>query len=71
MTWPRVRQGRRGREGEVQAKAKGANLRLPALPLALPLRVQMQRRGGACWEATYSSVGVVTNDAVQFKGKSD
>jgi hypothetical protein len=58
-------------KAKVQVKGKGPLLGLPALPLAVPLRVQLQRRGGECWEAVYSSVGLVRSDSTQFKGKAD
>jgi hypothetical protein len=53
-------------------KGKGAALRLPALPLTLPARVQLVVREGTsldCWEATYSDE--LVNESERFKAKSD
>lgn len=57
-------------------KAAGSNLSgrsfdLPAPPLALPVRVQLHIEGGACFEATYSSAGVLINEPGRFKGRGD
>ena len=53
------------------ATGGGAPLRLPTLPLALPAVVQLQRRDGLCWEATYSESGVVRNDPAVAKAWSE
>jgi DNA-binding beta-propeller fold protein YncE len=53
---------------KVTAKGKGANLTLPALPLTMPVTVQVQGSHGRCWEHVYNSAGVVRNDTTQFKG---
>ena len=58
-------------KGKLKVKGKGTNLPLPALPLSLPVRVQLHASTGSCWEATYSAAGVQKNDAERFKGKSD
>jgi hypothetical protein len=58
-------------KSKLLVKGKGPLLGLPGLPLALPARVQVQRRGGECWEATYSSTGVRKSDQFQFVGKAD
>jgi Lamin Tail Domain len=50
---------------------KGPHLGLPPLPLALPVRVQLQTVGGQCWEATYSPANARRNDGHVFKGTSD
>lgn len=57
-------------------RAKGANLsnRSPALPmppLALPLQLQFQQAGGACWEAGYTGARVMRNGAGRFVARSD
>jgi hypothetical protein len=53
-------------------KAKGETLPpLPALPLALPLRIQLVASTGACWEAEYTSAGAIKNDPMQFSGRSE
>jgi len=56
--------------GELQlvAKGRGANLKLPALRLATPVRVQLVVSDGAgteCWESTFSNA--IRNDAGTFK----
>jgi DNA-binding beta-propeller fold protein YncE len=54
----------------VLVRARGENVKTPALPLALPVRAQMQRAGSAlCWEAVYGTA--LRNDAGQFVGKAD
>jgi hypothetical protein len=58
-------------KAKVLVKGKGESLALPGMPLALPLRVQVQRAGGQCWEAVYSGTGVVKSDATRFVGKAD
>jgi hypothetical protein len=40
----------------------------PALPLALPVTVQLQNASGECWQATYDTDGVGVNDPGFFKG---
>lgn len=44
---------------------------LPALPLSLPQRVQLQAGSGQCWEATYSTAGQKKNTTTQFNGKGN
>ena len=51
------------------ANLSGRPFGLPSLPLALPLRVQVQGQDGACWEATYSTADI--NDPTFFKATSD
>jgi uncharacterized delta-60 repeat protein len=49
--------------GRVQLKwkAKGLPLALPSLgSLSLPVRVQLQRTGGACWDVTYATAKTAT-----------
>jgi uncharacterized delta-60 repeat protein len=53
------------------AKAKGENLDAPALPMAVPLRVQVVGSNGTCFEADFSTVGVKRNDTGGFSAKSD
>jgi uncharacterized delta-60 repeat protein len=50
--------------GRVQLKwkGKGTSLALPSLStLALPVRVQLQRTGGACWDVTYATAKTSTS----------
>jgi hypothetical protein len=57
-------------QARIKAKGKGANLRVPTLPLTTPVRVQLRRLDtGACWEATYGSA--VANTTTAFKARSD
>ena len=55
----------------ILVKGKGSNLPLPALPLSLPMTIQLVVDDGAgtleCWETTFTSVS--RNDSVQFKAK--
>jgi hypothetical protein len=60
-----------GGKSTAMLKAKGARLTLPALPLPLPTRVQLQANNGTCFDTTFSSAGAATNTADRFVGKSD
>jgi len=58
----------------ISAKLKGVNLSsrpfgMPGLPVALPLRVQLQSSNGQCWESTHSLAS--KNDAAQLSTKSE
>jgi hypothetical protein len=61
----------------ISVNGKGPNLLtrptgvpgLPALPLTLPQRVQLQASSGRCWEATYSNAGEKKNTMTHFSGK--
>jgi hypothetical protein len=59
------------RKAKIVVKAKGENLLLPSLPLALPTRVQLHTTNGSCWEATYSKTGTKKNGGKSFKAKAD
>lgn len=48
---------------------KGASLALPALPLELPIRAQLQAPDGTCVEATFSTF--TRNKTTGFRAKSD
>jgi len=57
---------------KVTLKGKGTLLPpLPTLPLGLPMRVQLQADGVACFEALFGSGGTVRNDAATFIGHDD
>jgi len=56
---------RAGSETRIALKGTGEHLGLPDLPLALPLRVQLERRDGACWDATYGRAE--TNNPRRFE----
>jgi len=64
-----LRAGRRG-AGRLRLVGAGANLATPALPLALPVRFQLQNDAGtACWESSFSRA--VTNAPGRFTAKAD
>lgn len=52
-------------------KAKGANLTPPALPLPLPVLVQLQVENGTCFETTFSTAGLIASDSESFRGRAD
>lgn len=58
-------------QGRINLDGRGAQLTLPALPIGLPLRVQVQGSNGSCFEATFSAASVARNDARQFRGRAD
>ncbi len=62
---------RAGAEGKakVMVKGRGSNLELPALPLTLPVTVQLRAENGECWGATYFLEGA-KNTPDQFKAKA-
>ncbi len=41
---------------KIEARGKGARLSLPALPLNPPVRVQLRRAGGLCWQTTLADI---------------
>lgn len=56
-------------KARVLVKARGPNVGLPTPPgVELPVVVQLQREGGACWEASYTTATVETD--TRFKAKS-
>lgn len=63
-----LKAGSAGR-AKIYVKGRGANLAVPALPAAFPLRVQLVNDAGTCWEATYPATGIKRNDAFQLKAK--
>lgn len=68
LTKAQAKSGDAGK-GKIQAQGKGADLAVPALPLAPPVRVLLRRGDGPlCWEATYDVPS--KNDAGQFKAKN-
>jgi 6-phosphogluconolactonase (cycloisomerase 2 family) len=52
----------------IKLNAKGEHVGPVALPLGLPVRVQLQAANGECWEAVYASA--TKSDASRFKAKS-
>ncbi len=58
-------------KAKIGLKGKGSQLTMPVLgSLTPPLRVQLVRPGGPCWEAAYGAP-VVKPDGSQLKAKSD
>lgn len=56
---------------QIVVRGRGPNLPMPALAfLQLPLTMQLQVKGGACWEATFAPQGVVWKEPKRFVGKS-
>jgi hypothetical protein len=51
------------------AQGRGSRLPRPVLPLTPPVTVQLSTGGGVCWDAVYTKP--ITNDAANFKAKSD
>lgn len=64
---------RAGLQGKARASFTGKGPNLPSfpLPLALPVRAQLQAENGKCWEATFSAAGASSNTAQYFKAKAD
>jgi len=57
-------------KAKISLMEKGANLRLPTLPLSTPVTVQLKRSdGNSCWEGTFSAPA--TNSSGAFSGRSD
>ena len=56
-------------KASIAVKASRKNVGLPTLPLALPLRVQLQASNGECWEATYTEAAF--NNPVGFGASTD
>jgi hypothetical protein len=64
----KLKSGVDGRAG-AKVRATGEHLRLPALPLVLPLRVQLQAANGECWETTHATAQV--NDGTRVVAPAD
>jgi hypothetical protein len=63
---------RPGIDGKARIVVTGAGplLPLPALPLAVPARVQLRAAGGQCWEARYTSGGIKRNTSTELTATS-
>jgi hypothetical protein len=48
-----------GRDGKaaISVQGHGANLPFPALPLTMPVRVELRASNGSCWGASSKVVG--------------
>ena len=62
-----------GRDGRAKIVVAGGGkyLDLPALPVALPLRAQLQSATGQCWESSFAPAGVRENTATRFRARSE
>lgn len=62
-----------GKDGRAHllVRGRGQHLTLPALPLGLPARAQLQSVTGQCWDAVFGPTGVNRNDATRFRGRAD
>ncbi len=57
-------------KAKVLVKGKGASLPDPTLPFGLPLTARLVNDDtGICWESTFETSGVTTNEPDQFKAK--
>ena len=60
-------------KARIKLKGKGANLRMPALPLTTPVRLQLLRHTfnitQSCWDASFSTSA--RNDGERFSARSD
>ena len=56
-------------KARLRLTAKGEDMKMPALPLGLPIRAQLQSANGECWEASFSTA--TTNSNTQLKARSD
>ncbi len=54
----------------ISLSGKGPDMRLPTLPVSLPLRAQLQAEGGACWEGIYTEAGVAINTAEELQARA-
>ena len=69
MQGVQLKEGLVNGKASIQFKGKSINLLPPALPLTLPVTVQVKNTAtGVCWEAVYSTAD---NGPEQFKAKSD
>ena len=57
-------------KAKVVAKAKGASLATPDLPLTLPATMQLHGTNGTCWSAEFRVDGVQKNTADAFGGQA-
>jgi len=56
-------------KAQIVASLKGLAVGMPALPLNLPIHVQLQASNGNCWETRFSTVR--KNQSDQFDARSD
>jgi cysteine-rich repeat protein/probable HAF family extracellular repeat protein len=58
-------------KSKIVLRGKGAALPIPALPLAVPVTLQLRTSADRCFGATFSTPSAVKDPALQFKAKSD
>lgn len=51
-------------------RAVGRNVALPAMPLAPPLRVQLNADSGACFETTFDAEGMLRTDGKRLRARA-
>ena len=57
--------------GRIAVRGKGGSLPVPALPLTMPVRVQLRRSGAStCWQADYTGAPL-RNDPQQFRAREN
>ncbi|HVO27190.1 MAG TPA: hypothetical protein VMW56_26565, partial [Candidatus Margulisiibacteriota bacterium] len=56
-------------KAQIVASLKGLAVSMPALPLNLPIHVQLQASNGNCWETRFSTPR--KNQSDQFDARSD
>jgi hypothetical protein len=58
-------------KGLILARGKGSYLRIPSMPLTLPVTAQLKNDDtGKCWESVLDSTDVVKNDAGKFVARN-
>jgi hypothetical protein len=60
-----------GGPAKILLSGKGEHLPDPTTPLTLPVAVQMQTSAGECWGSTFAPSGLLKNDAIDFKARSE
>ena len=59
-----------GDDGRTKITIKALTSALATAPFELPVRAQLQSRGGGCWNATFDDAGVKRNDIGRFDAAS-
>jgi hypothetical protein len=56
---------------KIGLRGRGENLPDPALPLTMPVAVQLQTSAGECWGSVFAPSGLLKNDPAIFKARSE
>ena len=56
-------------KARIRLTAKGEDMKMPAFPLGLPIRAQLQSANGECWEAAYATA--TTSSPTKLKARSN